>query len=337
VLIATPTPHDLAAALAALRADQCVGLPTETVYGLAANGLSPEAVARIFATKQRPSFDPLILHVATGYDLNQIAVVSPTAQALMAAFWPGPLTVLLPKRAVVPDLTTSGLPTVAVRCPDHPVAQAVLAAFGGPLAAPSANRFGRISPTTAAAVVAELGAAVPVVLDGGPCRVGVESTIVDCAGPVVRLLRRGGVLPEQLEAVLGVPVEVVRETPRVEAPGQLDAHYAPSTPLYRVEHALDALPHWDPADAYLFWRRPSRTLPPHARVLSEQGSPVEAAARLFAHLRALDGLGRPRIFVDPVPLVGLGAAIADRLLRASRGTARFEHGGWNLTLRTKES
>ena len=337
--VRAPDAAGVAAAVKALRAGGLVGLPTETVYGLAADGLNAVAVAGIFAAKGRPHFDPLILHVATGFDLSRVARVNAVATRLMAAFWPGPLTLLLPRAEAVPDLVTSGLPTVAVRCPDHPVAQAVLAAFDGPLAAPSANRFGRISPTTPAAVVEELGASVAVVLDGGPCRVGVESTIVDCSGAEgepVRLLRRGAVLGTQIMAALGLDGDLpLSAGVQVVAPGQLDAHYAPRTPLWRSPVPLEQVQPW-PADTAALYFAPPMGQPaaPVWRVLAEDAEVHTAAVHLFAHLRALDASGCRRIVVAPVPLSGLGAAVDDRLLRASQGTVSVTPAGLAWQART---
>ena len=318
-MILESTPGNLARAAALLRDGQCIGLPTETVYGLAANGLDAAAVARIFEIKKRPFFDPLILHVPVGYDLQQIAGTVPEkAELLMKKFWPGPLTLLLPKLEVVPDLTTSGLPTVAVRCPDHPVAQAVLREFAGPLSAPSANRFGRISPTTAQAVVDELGEGVSVVLDGGPCRIGVESTILDVTGDQLRLLRPGGIPLEEIEACAG-RVLLPDGKEAVEAPGMLKSHYAPRTPLLRLQESWpDGKPL--PEDtALLLWTGEKRVQGDRIRILSPSGDLVEAAARLFQCLRELDSLGAARILVEPVPAEGLGRAINDRLAKASSG------------------
>ncbi|MDR1145775.1 MAG: threonylcarbamoyl-AMP synthase [Verrucomicrobiales bacterium] len=317
-VIAEPTPENLRRAVALLRAGQCVGLPTETVYGLAGDALNPAALAAIFASKNRPRFDPLILHVAEGFALEKIAAeIPPVALTLMARFWPGPLTLLFAKRELVPDLATAGLPTVAVRCPAHPVAQALLREFGGPLAAPSANKFGRISPTTAAAVADELGDAVPLILDGGPCRVGVESTILNVSGGAVTLLRPGGIALEEVTAVIG---SVGRPADgAVTAPGMLKSHYAPRAPLERlaapwpVGRAL-------PANvALLAWRgfAGADGERRRVRVLAADGELSLAAARLFQCLRELDALGMEKIFAEPVPARGLGLAINDRLERAS--------------------
>jgi L-threonylcarbamoyladenylate synthase len=306
-------------AVALLRESQCVGMPTETVYGLAGDGLNPTALARIFEIKQRPFFDPLILHVPPGFELERlVSRVPDVARTLMAQFWPGPLTLLFPKRGIVPDLATSGLPMVAIRCPAHPVAQALLREFGSPLAAPSANRFGRISPTSAPAVGDELGDAVPLILDGGPCRIGVESTILDVTGEKVFLLRSGGIALEALEEKIG-PVELTGED-AIKAPGMLKSHYAPRTPLLRLQKAWpegDELPE---DTALLAWQKFSGRDVRRVRVLAPEQDEVAAAARLFQYLRELDGLGVEKILSEPVPMKGLGRAINDRLERASVGT-----------------
>jgi len=309
---------DLDRALALLRAGNVVGLPTETVYGLAADALQPEAVARIFSIKQRPFFDPLIIHAADRAGLAPYVTHWPEAALRVAeAFWPGPLTLILPKRPLIPDLVTSGLPFVAVRVPAHPLAQALLRAYGRPLAAPSANRFGRISPTTAAAVREELGEAVPLVLDGGPCLVGLESTIVAFpdAGPT--LLRAGGISVEALEAVVG-PVRLAkREAEAAAAPGQLPQHYAPRTPL-RVVAAGEDVPAPERARAaFLGWGPGVAEGFAAARNLSPAESFAEAAVNLFAFLRELDGAGVERIYAQRLPERDLGRAINDRLARAA--------------------
>jgi L-threonylcarbamoyladenylate synthase len=314
-----------------LRGGGCVGLPTETVYGLAADGLDPRAVARVFEIKGRPSFDPLIYHVHADWGAERVvAEVPAAARRLMEVFWPGALTIVLPKRAEVPELGTSGLPTVAVRCPAHPVAQAVLREFGGPLAAPSANRFGRISPTTAAAVAAELGDAVELILDGGPCVRGVESTIVEIEGEGVRVLRPGAVTLEELARVVENVRLAERASPAV-APGMLAHHYAPRTPLYLAEEGLGGT---IPAGSGLlvFQGKPRRGAAVQ-RVLSERGDLAEAAVNLFGYLRSLDGAGMDRIVAEAVPEVGLGVAINDRLRRAAAGRARWDGKAWEFSPR----
>ncbi len=309
----------IARAAGLLRDGQVIGLPTETVYGLAGDGLNPAALARIFEIKQRPLYDPLILHLATAEDAwRLVARVPEAARRLAEHFWPGPLTLILPKKELVPDLTTSGLPHVALRVPVHPVAQAVLRAFGGPLAAPSANRFGRISPTDAAAVRAELGEAVPLILDGGPCAVGVESSVVDLSGVVPVLLRAGGVPVEELEAVIGPIQRSLPVDERPAAPGQLRHHYAPRKPLRIVVSPVEI-----PADAgsgWLVFGEPeaARSFAGVVENLSPGGDLREAAANFFRALRRLDDDPRVSVlYACLLPARGLGLAVNERLERAA--------------------
>jgi L-threonylcarbamoyladenylate synthase len=295
-------------------------LPTETVYGLAGDALNDAAAARIFEAKERPFFDPLICHLP-GLDwLDQITAVplalQPLVARLAAAFWPGPLTLVLPKRACIPDLVSSGLPTVAVRWSAHPLFQEVLTRFNRPLAAPSANRFGRISPTTAAHVLAELGDRIPFILEGGPTLHGLESTIVAPTERGIRILRSGPVTSEQLEtyaSVLESEGTPAGESPP-EAPGQLKSHYAPHTPLFLC--ATGETPPPARQAGLLAWRN-GRSGFGALEVLSPSGEPREAAARLFAALRRLDEAGLERIHAELVPHTGLGIAINDRLQRAA--------------------
>ncbi len=310
--------NDIAAAAAAIRAGALVGMPTETVYGLAGNALDAQAVLRIFAAKGRPTFDPLIVHVADAEQAWTIAEPSPRARLLAARCWPGALTLVLPRRAVVPDVVTSGLDTVAVRCPDHPLARALIRAAGVPLAAPSANPFGRISPTTAAHVREQLGAAVAVVLDGGPCRIGVESTVL-LPDPVPLILRPGGMTREVLEAVLGEPVALAGRAQRADnlplaAPGMLASHYAPRTPLRLRQGA------WPTSRDVACLALRGDDLPAsitQREILSAQGDLAEAATNLFAAMRRLDAAGASAIVAELMPDVGLGVAINDRLRRAA--------------------
>jgi L-threonylcarbamoyladenylate synthase len=304
----------------AIRAGGLVGMPTETVYGLAANALDARAVLRVFAAKGRPSFDPLIVHVADAAQAWTVAVPSARALRLAERCWPGPLTLVLPRRAVVPDVVTSGMDTVAVRCPDHPIALQLIRAAGVPLAAPSANRFGRLSPTTAAHVREQLGDAVAVVLDGGPCRVGIESTVL-LPDPAPVILRPGGLTRERLAELLGEPVALAGRDARAaslpqQSPGLLASHYAPRTPL-RLKAAGESWP-VDPTLALLGWD--GAGLPATARaveVLSRRGDLAEAAAGLFAALRRLDASGATAIIAETVPDHGLGLGINDRLRRAA--------------------
>jgi L-threonylcarbamoyladenylate synthase len=309
----------IARAVELLRAGEVIGLPTETVYGLAADALNPSALARIFETKQRPLFDPLILHAADAAGAFALAQRIPEAARRCAEkFWPGPLTLVLPKKAVVPDLATSGLPGVALRVPSHPVAQALLRAFGGPLAAPSANRFGRISPTDAAAVRAELGDAVALILDGGPCAVGIESSVLDLSGDQPILLRAGGVPAEELEKIVG-PIERARpvdENPA--APGQLKHHYAPRKPL-RLVAAASEISGDRGIGALIFGAAHlPANFPGVMENLSPSGDLREAAANFFRALRRLDDDPHVTlIYAARLPDRGLGLAINERLERAA--------------------
>jgi len=309
-------------AAAALARGELVGMPTETVYGLAADAARPDAVARVFAAKGRPRFDPLIVHLPhEGLSQQLPAWVHPAAHdvvlRLADAFWPGPLTVVVPRAEGVLDLVTAGLETVAVRVPRHPVAQALLRRFG-PVVAPSANRFGRISPTRAADVVAELGDAVAVVVDGGPCEVGVESTVVGLGPPAV-LFRPGGTPRLAVEGVLGALVDAADPGTRPASPGQLASHYAPEAPVRLVDSVDTAPVEWLHGAAVL--RARPGPLPAgviHQVVLSPTGSDLEAARRLFAALRDLDDAGAERIVVERWGRSeGLGPAIDDRLRRAA--------------------
>lgn len=302
-----PDAEGVARAAALLRAGGIVGVPTETVYGLAARAADGVAVARVFEAKGRPAFNPLIVHVPGAAEAEALAEVPRAARELMDAFWPGPLTLVLPLRAGAPvaALVTAGLPSVAVRAPAHPVARALLLA-AGPLAAPSANPSGRVSPTTADHVLATLGDRVDAVLDGGPSPVGVESTILALA-PEPRLLRAGGLPLEVLEAALGRRVALAAPNPeRPEAPGQLASHYAP-----RGRVRLDATAA-EPGEVLLGFGPVAGDL-----TLSAEGDLREAAASLFARLHELDACGARRIAVAPIPDRGLGRAINDRLRRAA--------------------
>ena len=317
--ITSASPEAISRAVALLREGQVIGMPTETVYGLAADGLNPAALARIFEVKQRPLFDPLILHYADMAGAFALAKQVPAiARELAQRFWPGPLTLVMLKTELVPDLATSGLPTVALRVPSHPVAQALLRAFAGPLAAPSANRFGRISPTDASSVRTELGDAVPLILDGGACTVGLESTVLDLSGPKPVLLRAGGVTVEDIEILIG-PIEraaPVEDHPK--APGQLKHHYAPRKPLRLISEAGN-IPAGDDIGWLAFGPYPASN--PFAGIvenLSPSSDLREAAANFFRALRALDDDPRvTTIYALPLPNDGLGRAINERLERAA--------------------
>lgn len=300
-----------------LSAGNVVGIPTETVYGLAGNALNPDAVLTIFRVKNRPAFDPLILHTNSIDRLSDYVTELPEpARRLAERYWPGPLTLLLPKQERVPDLVTSGLPMVAVRIPNHPLTLSLLASLDFPLAAPSANPFGYISPTTAQHVADQLGDQVPYILDGGPARVGLESTIVgfEQGRPVV--YRLGGMALDQIEAVTG-PVDVrSHSTSNPKAPGMLSSHYAPRVPLTLLPAGSNPAP--APRTGALAFRQPFAGIPAtQQRILSETGDVTEAAHNLFAYLRELDALDLDLIYAETLPGQGLGAAINDRLRRAS--------------------
>lgn len=303
-----PSEPGIARAAALLARGDLVAMPTETVYGLAGDARNADAVARIFAAKGRPAHNPLIVHLASMDAARALADLPPQAEILARQFWPGPLTLVAPLRpghGLAPAVT-AGLPTVALRLPAHPTARALLAAFGGPVAAPSANPSGRISPTTPAHVAAGLGARVAAILDGGACAVGLESTILGFDGDRALLLREGGISREALEAALGAPLG--QDTSgTITAPGQLAAHYAPRAAL-RLNVTRPA-----PDEVWIGFGPGCEGA---ALSLSPTGDLTEAATRLFAVLHQADAMGRP-IAVAPVPQEGLGAAINDRLGRAA--------------------
>ena len=326
---------DFVRAAEILRNGGLVAFGTETVYGLGANALDERAVARVFEAKNRPHFDPLIVHIASLEWLDRLAEqLSPSAKLLADAFWPGPLTMVLPKKEIVPDLVTSGLSTVAVRMPSHPLALKLLAAVDLPIAAPSANPFGQISPTTAQHVLDHLGDRIDLILDGGPCDVGVESTVVLMTEDRPCILRHGGVTQEQLEEVVG-PVDVYVSDNSVEddsaahadgaqtgavAPGMLSQHYSPTTPLAL---ANDVSPEFLTGKQVGLLRLSKdsddndlRTRVAAIETLTEDGDLRTAAATFFAALRRLDSQGLDLILAEPFPDKGLGRALNDRLLRA---------------------
>jgi L-threonylcarbamoyladenylate synthase len=328
---------DIALAAEALKAGLLVAFPTETVYGLGADGFNPAALARVFEVKNRPRFDPLIIHIArlegleAAADLDSLPGEARKKTGLLCEnLWPGPLTLILPKQGAVPELATAGLATVAVRLPDHPTAQKLIALSTGAVAAPSANPFGRLSPTRAEHVRDQLGDRVDLILDGGRTRIGVESTVLDMTGPVPRILRPGGVPREKIEALVG-PVETSGPSAGpVNAPGQLKSHYAPRTPLslYHPQE-MAALAYETGAGCLFFsgesrdrWLQGIRGLSgagpfPWLRSLSEEGDATEAAANLFDTLHELDRLGLSRIRAEEAPPRGLGPAINDRLRKAA--------------------
>ena len=307
-------------ALAALRRGDVIGLPTETVYGLAADASRPEAVRRIFALKGRPADHPLIVHIAGANQLDRWAREVPdAARTLAEAFWPGPLTLILRRQPAVPDEVTGGQDTVGLRCPAHPMALALLHEFDGGLAAPSANRFGHVSPTSAAHVHDEFGAAVPVVLDGGECEVGIESTILDLTGPVPRILRPGRITRAQIEARVGAVAEGSDElSPR--ASGTLDAHYAPRTALLLL--AREALLAEGVQQQALGKRVAVLALATLPEGLQGVALPADAdgyAHGLYAALRALDALGANLLLAEKPPQADAWLAVNDRLRRSAAG------------------
>jgi L-threonylcarbamoyladenylate synthase len=340
--------ENLRAAAALLAAGGLVAFPTETVYGLGADAFNPAALARIFEAKNRPRFDPLIIHISSRETLEKTADLSSLAEparqklaVLASRLWPGPLTLILPKKRDLPDLATSGLPTAAFRFPDHPVAQTLIRLSGTAAAAPSANLFGRLSPTRAEHVLEQLGTRVDMILDGGPARVGVESTVLDLAGERPRILRPGGTPRELIETLIGRveygPALSGESGPGFRSPGQLKSHYAPRTPLKVRPPRELAVQSPDPAGVYLFFdpssrdqwlAGPGRGAGEQARILSETGSLAEAAANLFEILHEMDALGASCIYAEQVREEGLGAAINDRLFRASaRKTGRRRFSG----------
>jgi L-threonylcarbamoyladenylate synthase len=313
------TTDAIARAVGILDSGGLVAFPTETVYGLGADAANPDAVRRIFEAKGRPADHPVIVHVADAVDLGAWARTVPdAARRLAQAFWPGPLTLIVERASVVSDAVTGGQDTVGVRVPSHPVAQALLRAFGRGIAGPSANRFGRISPTTADHVRTELGDRVDLVLDGGQTEVGIESTIVDVSGSRPALLRPGMIGAAQLEAVLGEPLSVAsRASPRVS--GALAAHYAPATPLDLLpSSAVDAIASTASPRIVVLARRPA---PASARVawIAAPADPVGYAHDLYAQLRTLDAAGFDRIVVEATPDDPAWAAVRDRLTRAAFG------------------
>lgn len=316
---------DVARAAELLREGRLVAFATETVYGLGANALDERAVARVFEVKNRPHFDPLIVHVADRQWLDRLVTSVPNAARQLAdEFWPGPLTLVLPKAEIVPDLVTSGLPSVAIRMPSHPLALQLLRTVDLPIAAPSANPFGQISPTTAEHVADTLGDGVDLILDGGACSVGVESTVVGFDDETPCILRHGGLTQEELERVVG-PVQS-RQNPAsgpAESPGMLPQHYAPRTPLAMIERSDLA------ADSLLRQRLSGKQIGlllleqdpdshgfDSVEVLSTDGNLRDAAAAFFAALRRLDAAGVDQILALPFPNKGLGRALNDRLRRA---------------------
>jgi len=309
-----------ARAIELLRRGEIVALPTETVYGLAANALNPIAVAKIFEAKERPRFDPLIVHMPNRDWLEKIVDLPTHNRQLILnladKFWPGPLTMVLQKREIVPEIATAGLDTIAVRISAHPLFAEIVHELDQPLAAPSANRFGRVSPTTAQHVLDELGGRIPLIIDGGATEHGIESTIVTMREDNIGVLRRGPITAEQLSEF--ARIDLVTPAKKICAPGQFPSHYAPKTPLRLVDNAETFSPGKHRRVGLLAWRPIGSAKKFTAvRPLSERQDLREAAANLFRYLRELDALGLDLIVAERVPALGLGSAILDRLERAS--------------------
>ncbi|NOS81255.1 MAG: threonylcarbamoyl-AMP synthase [Nitrospira sp.] len=313
-------PESIRLAAAIIRRGGLVAFPTETVYGLGCDALNPDAVARVFEAKQRPSFDPLIVHIATEASLDGVVLaISLTERRLMKRFWPGPLTLILPKHAQVPDLVTAGLPTIAIRMPAHPVAQALIQEAGVPIAAPSANPFGYVSPTCAQHVLDGLGDRVDLILDGGSCPIGVESTIVCMGGAGPELLRPGSITLAEIQEVVGPVVQAAADH-TLAAPGQLPRHYATKTPMtILAAQGSRAVAHGDTRIGLLVLSASEQADERFSaiEVLSASGDLREAARNLFAALRRLDALGLDRLYAEPCDEQGLGLAIMDRLRRCA--------------------
>jgi L-threonylcarbamoyladenylate synthase len=325
-----------------LRQGDLVAFPTETVYGLGALGLLSASVQKIFEAKGRPSTDPLILHLAST-NLAQAQAngvitdpIPKNSQLLAEAFWPGPLTLILPRGPKVPLEVTAGLETVAIRCPSHLGAQQLLTAIGSPLAAPSANRFGRISPTDASAVLQELDGKIPLILDGGPCLNGIESTVVSFSKTKPTILRPGVITVQAISQLLGMECEILcrtqlQDTP-ASSPGMLASHYAPLSPLYSC---LQPIKTFLPKFQHILFHSPQGSKPDHAHILSPNQRPEEAAQNLYRLLRIADAQSPQAILIDPIPPSDLAPALQDRILRASTGSAIWREGSWIFQARDK--
>ncbi len=312
------TGTDLALATSLLQSGHLVAIPTETVYGLAANALDATAVSKIYNAKQRPSFNPLIIHIASADEVvKYVTEFSPLAQQLAKAFWPGSLTIVMPKNDTVPDLVTAGLPNVALRVPKHPITLQLLSLLNFPLAAPSANISNTVSPTTAKRVAQSLGDSASYILDGGKCDVGVESTIVSVLENQVTLLREGGISKEQIEAAIGVHVRTQADE-KITAPGQLKKHYATQKPLFLVDDMQDALRnHQTKKVSVLLFETMETTENQIPYLLSSDYNLSEIANNLFEMMHLADEDNSDFILAERCISEGIGRAINDRLLRAS--------------------
>ena len=325
-----------------LRQGDLVAFPTETVYGLGALGLLSASVQKIFEAKGRPSTDPLILHLPST-NLAQAQAngvitepIPKNSQLLAEAFWPGPLTLILPRGPKVPYEVTAGQETVAIRCPSHLGAQQLLTAIGAPLAAPSANRFGRISPTDASAVLQELDGKIPLILDGGPCLNGIESTVVSFSKNQPTILRPGVITAQAITQLLGMECEIscrtqLQDTP-ASSPGMLASHYAPLSPLYCC---LQPIKTFLPEFQHILFHSPQGSKPDHAHILSPNDNPQEAAQNLYRFLRIADAQSPQAILIDPIPPSDLAPALQDRIFRASTGSAIWQGISWIFQARAK--
>lgn len=316
---------DIEKAKSILKQDGLVAIPTETVYGLAANAFSEEAVVKIFEVKNRPSFDPLIVHVDSIEQAeDMVENVPEKAKELAARFWPGPLTILLKKKAVVPDMVTSGLSTVAIRIPDHPLTLDLLHALGFPLAAPSANPFGYVSPTSVKHVNDQLGDKIPYILDGGDCDVGIESTIIGFIDKEPEIFRLGGIPVEDIETIVGKVNVKLHSSSRPETPGLLESHYAPLKKVKLKDNAiLEGTA--DPGEIGLIRFKEIDPAVPEKNqiILSRNGDLIEAAKNLFSALRKMDEMDVKYVVAESLPEIGLGRAINDRLRRAAAVGRRY--------------
>ncbi len=328
-------PLEIEKAARVLKSGGLVAFPPETVYGLGADALNAKAVARVFEVKKRPTFDPLIVHVGSPEEAALLWTETPeTAKILMKKFWPGPLTLVLPKNEKIPDIVNAGLPTVAVRMPDHPAALALIQALGNPIAAPSANYFGYTSATTAADVSEDLGSVIDLVLDGGPTRIGIESTVLKIENDWCVLLRPGGISVEEIKEYFPVVIPLEAKEGALESPGTMKSHYAPWTPFVLLEETvpkfLEKLKSfqaifqkkgigWPRIGLVLFSKAPQTNLVETIELLSAKGDLHEAAANLFQAMRKLDKMHLDLMVAEPMPEKGVGYAVMDRLRKASAG------------------
>ncbi|MGI8892561.1 MAG: L-threonylcarbamoyladenylate synthase [Bacteroidia bacterium] len=317
-MITKPTEIALDLAAQIIQQGGLVSFPTETVYGLGADAFNPAAVAKIFSVKNRPEFDPVIVHISRKDQLESVCRMNKRAEKLIEKFWPGPLTLVLPKRRDIPDIVTAGLLKVGVRMPNNEIALRLITLAGTPLAAPSANPFGYLSPTTAEHVYEQLGSKIDMILDGGPCKVGIESTIIEFSDTRPILLRAGGISVEEITEEIGKVQIAIENGKRPQAPGQLPYHYAPKTRLKIVQADQMDLNTRKKA-GFLFFQMPKK-MPRsgHYEVLSKLGMLDEAATNLFSALHKLDAAGLEVIYAEPVPEEGLGRAIMDRLRKAEK-------------------